>query len=307
MSEPVDSVPAVGARQPCPCGSGRRYKACHGKAASRAVHSRVLRPFAGLADEPDWVAMREVVSAGTAELSLSGRGADRTVTLSTVLPLAWPALVRQDGSVMVAMQTQTSSADLSRDVGDALSRALDADPGTPIPPRPPAEDAPRLQELLDVSAPLHVVVHSSFDYWVEGADEVDAETRASLERAGAAIRPTARLAGVQAAYWVAVGDRVQLRWVLAEDEDPLTDALARLSAAGSLGVGDGSRYLGSFRALGLLVPVWDLAEGTQVEDVEDPALAFRARLDDALAVTEPLSGAERRARQALAARQLTLG
>ena len=26
----------VGPRQPCPCGSGRRYKACHGSAAGPA-------------------------------------------------------------------------------------------------------------------------------------------------------------------------------------------------------------------------------------------------------------------------------
>ncbi|MCW2819581.1 MAG: hypothetical protein JWR42_2368, partial [Marmoricola sp.] len=33
-SEPAeDAAPGqVGPRQPCPCGSGRRYKACHGSA-----------------------------------------------------------------------------------------------------------------------------------------------------------------------------------------------------------------------------------------------------------------------------------
>ncbi len=306
MSEQTQSVPVVGGREPCPCGSGRRYKACHGKAASRAVHSRVLRPFAGLADEADWVAMREVVSAGTAELTLAGEAADRQVTLSSVLPMARPASVRQDGSVMLGMQTQTSSADLSRDLADALVQALAAAPGTAIAPRPLPADAPRMQDLLDVTAPLRVVVHSSFDYWVEDAEEVDADTRTSLERLGEAVAPTARLAGVEAAYWVTLGDRVQLRWVLAEDEDPLTDACARLFAAGSLDLGDGSRYLGSFRALGLLVPVWDLPDGMPVEEVEEPAAAFRSRLDDALSETAPLSGVERRARHALAARQLTL-
>ena len=46
------------------------------------------------------------------------------------------------------------------------------------------------------------------------------------------------------------------------DEDTLLDALARLHAAGADSVGEGSRYVGSFRAHGLVVPVWDLAEGT---------------------------------------------
>ena len=62
----------------------------------------------------------------------------------------------------------------------------------------------------------------------------------------------------------------------------------------------------SFRALGLLVPVWDLPDGMPVEEVEEPAAAFRSRLDDALSETAPLSGVERRARHALAARQLTV-
>ncbi|WP_242606257.1 SEC-C metal-binding domain-containing protein, partial [Protofrankia symbiont of Coriaria ruscifolia] len=36
--------PAVGLRSPCPCGSGRRYKACHGV---RRRPAPILRPFAG--------------------------------------------------------------------------------------------------------------------------------------------------------------------------------------------------------------------------------------------------------------------
>jgi hypothetical protein len=302
----TEQVPVVSGRAPCPCGSGRRYKACHGKAAARAVHTRVVRPFEGLADEPDWVAMRELVPAGTAALVLTGPHAGRDVTLSTVLPRAVPALVRQDGRIMLAAQTQTSSGDLSRDLADALTQALAADPGTPVPPRPLPPDVPRLQDLVDVAAPLRVVVHSSFDFWVDDADDVDDATRASLDRAGSAVSPTARLAGVRAAYWMVLGDRVQLRWVLPEDEDALVDAFARLHAAGRLDLGAGTRYLGSFRALGLLVPVWDLADGTDVDDVEEPAAAFRTRLDEALAAGGPLSGEERRARQALSARQLTI-
>lgn len=42
-------IPVVGAREPCPCGSGRRYKACHGRAAAQAVTELVQRPFDGLA------------------------------------------------------------------------------------------------------------------------------------------------------------------------------------------------------------------------------------------------------------------
>ena len=42
------------------------------------------------------------------------------------------------------------------------------------------------------------------------------------------------------------------------------------------------------------------------EQVEEPAAAFRARLDESLAADRPLTGEERRARAGLMSRQLTL-
>ena len=65
-----DDVPVVGMREPCPCGSGRRYKACHGRAAAHRGQHLVTRPFQGLASECDWVALREIVPAATAPLTL---------------------------------------------------------------------------------------------------------------------------------------------------------------------------------------------------------------------------------------------
>jgi hypothetical protein len=103
-----------------------------------------------------------------------------------------------------------------------------------------------------------------------------------------------------------VGERVHLRWVLPQDEDQLLDAIARLHAAGGSGLGEGSRYIGAFRAHGLLVPVWDLAPGTTADEVEQPAQAFAQRLGEALEVSTPLSYDERRARAGVVSRQLTL-
>ena len=40
----------VGPRQPCPCGSGKRYKACHG-AEDGGAEVYVGRPFEGLVQE----------------------------------------------------------------------------------------------------------------------------------------------------------------------------------------------------------------------------------------------------------------
>ena len=60
----------VGPREPCPCGSGRRYKNCHGS-ASGAPPAFVARPFAGLSGEADLVALRELVPSATAPLTLA--------------------------------------------------------------------------------------------------------------------------------------------------------------------------------------------------------------------------------------------
>ena len=299
-------VPVVGAREPCPCGSGRRYKACHGRAASNAVGQFVARPFEGLAAECDWVALREIVPAATAALSLSGTRAGRAVTLATVLPLAWPALVRTDGAVLVGLQVPGGSGDASRDVADALVRALDAEPGTPIVAGPLPGPGPRLQDLVDPSAALDVRIHQGFDFWLDGTEERTAEVTESMERANEAVVPTTRLESVEAAYWCDIGGRRHLRWVLPHDEEQLLAALARLAAADQDGMGAGSRYVGSFRADGLMVPVWDLAADTEAGEVEEPAAAFEARLGDALAESKPLDGAQRRALAELRSRQLTL-
>ncbi|WP_278258130.1 DUF5926 family protein [Nocardioides convexus] len=67
----------IGPRQPCPCGSGKRYKACHGAPGGGQVF--VKRPFEGMPSETDVVALRGLVPAATAPLSLTGEHAGRTV------------------------------------------------------------------------------------------------------------------------------------------------------------------------------------------------------------------------------------
>jgi hypothetical protein len=307
-------VPVVGQREPCPCGSGRKYKACHGRARDTAPTQHVTRPFAGLPGEVDWVAMREVVPAAIADVRLRAdadlpTSGDRPehVTVATVLPMAWPAMRRADGSVFVGLQNAAgASGDPSRDVGAALALAALAEPGTPVTTVDPAADAPRLQDLVDAEAAFEVTVHPGFDFWVEGADDLAPEVQQSLERANASVVPTQRLSSVEGAFWAHVGERVHLRWVLPQDEDQLLDAIARLHAAGRSGLGDGTRYIGAFRAHGLLVPVWDLAPGTTADEVEQPAQAFGERLAEALQVSTPLSYDERRARAGVVSRQLTL-
>jgi hypothetical protein len=250
------------------------------------------------------VALREIVPAATAPVTV--RGDDRTVTVSTVLPLAWPALVRQDGRVMLGLQVPARSGDVSRDLGWALEQALAAEPGTPVTSPNLPGPGPRLQDLL-ADEPFEVTVHEGFDYWVEGAADPSGEVAASMERANATVVPTVRLTSVPGAYWCRMTEKGHLRWVLPEAEAPALDALARLAASGDgLSLGEGTRYVGSFRAHGLLCPVWDLPVEQDAASLEEPVTALRARLDEALGAGDPLTDAERRARAGLMNRQLTL-
>src|SRR6478736_664729 len=239
-----DSQPAqgeVGPRQPCPCGSGKRYKACHG-AAGGAPAVFVNRPFDGMPSECDVVALRELVPAATAPLTLKEPDArGRSVQLCSLLPMAAPATVRESGQIWLGLQVQ-------HQFGMA----------------------------------------------------------AALEQANAAALPTARLTSVEAAYWTSVGSKEHLRWVMPEPEDELLDALARLHAAGKDDIAPGSRFVGMFRAHGLLAPVWDLPVGTGPEPLEEPAERFAADLAAALADDSPLTAEQRSARSGLANRQVTI-
>src|SRR4029077_14862129 len=90
----------------------------------------------------------------------------------------------------------------------------------------------------------------------------DARAAEALEQANGAVSPSARLAAVEAAYWIDAGPKEHLRWVLPYDEGSLMDALARLHTAGADVLVEGSKLVGMFRAHGLVVPVWDLPSGT---------------------------------------------
>ncbi|BBH65365.1 preprotein translocase SecA [Actinoplanes sp. OR16] len=270
----------------------------------------VARPFEGLADETEWVALRELVPAASAPLTLKPsvieEYGDRPVTLSTVLPMAWPAMTRQDGRVFIGLQRHVQSGDVSRDLAVAILSALQTKPGDTVAvPALPGE-GPRLQDLL-VDGPLEITMHDGFEYWLDADQIQDANVRASLERANASIYPTVRLATAKAAYWCRVApDKSHIRWVLPETEDKALDALARLSAAGELLLGEDTKFAGMFRAHGLLVPVWDVPGEPEGADFEAALADFAKRYADTLAVGEPLDAAARRAKQGLIGRQLTL-
>lgn len=290
---------AAGSRQPCHCGSGLRYRNCHGGKSSAVVH--VARPFAGLKGECDLVALKEFVPAGTARAVVGGR----EITFASLLPGAAPAIVRDNGEVLIGVQVQHSYRDPSRDLAAMVELALAADHGEVLGLAADPGEGPRLQDLLEGGL-TDFVVHSDFGYWMPPDAELNDAMEGVLDQANEAITPTVKVGGVESAYWTDVTSKEYLRWVLPHEEAPALDALARLHAAGADRLVDGARLVGMFRAHGLLVPVWDLAAGTGAEAIEAPLANFAQAFEVAFADETPLSAAERGARAGLTSRQLTL-
>ena len=160
----ADAIAGENPRRPCPCGSGKRYKACHG-AGDDVI---VTRPFAGLAAECELVAMREFLPSATAPLPTRD---GQQATVATVLPGASAALVRPNGEVLLGMQVQTRSGDLSADIARALRWAREAEPGTALPVVPPTGgDAVRLQDVLRADAHVDLTIHADFTWWLTPED-----------------------------------------------------------------------------------------------------------------------------------------
>ena len=296
--------------------SGRKAGPRAGRTrAEQAPRPAVIsRPFEGLAGECDLVALREFVPSATAQLTLAEPG--RPVLLGTVLPMASAALVRagdDDGAAetgIVGLQVQNRSEDLSRDLGAAIAWSRGAEPGQSLDAVDTSEPSanPRTQDLLDPTAELDITVHADFGWWLPEGQTPTGEVALSLERANDAIMPTALLEadGVRSAWWVDAGEKAHLRWVRPEDEDALMLALARLHSAGGLTLGEGSRYAGSFRAHGLLVPVFDLDRDKHAQEWAQATAALGTALAEALAVDEPLTAEQRRSRDGLRNRQVTI-
>jgi hypothetical protein len=286
----------------------RRAAVSDGGGKTKVRDVFVGRPFEGLPDETDWIALRELVPAATTPLRLGGEYADRygerDITLATVLPLAWPALTKPDGRIFIGLQRGTQSGDVSRDLALSLLLALEAEPGGPVSVPPLPGPGPRLQDVLGADG-LDVTVRDGFDFWLD-EESTDPDVRASLERANGSVFPTVRLAAAPAAYWCRFPEKAHVRWVLSDDEDTALAALSKLSRAGELPLGPTTKFAGMFRAHGLLVPVWDLPVEPEAGAWEEPVLEFAQRYADAKAAGPALDADERRARQGLLGRQITL-
>ncbi|MFT4126812.1 MAG: DUF5926 family protein [Gordonia sp. (in: high G+C Gram-positive bacteria)] len=313
-------------------GSNRAERVAARKARQAAALVATPRPFAGLAAECDLVALRSFVASATAVLDLvepgppapvltsavpddadlpgGPAGTRNEVVLATILPGAIAALCRESRGRtegLVALQTDPEPADVAFGLSAAIGWAAHADAGTEYPGAP--GDAVPLTDVLNADAPLDIIVHNDFAWWFPPGSEVPGEIATMLERANDTVRPTARMhisSGLGAPWWVDAGERAHLRWIRPEPEDDLMTALARLHAAGNLTLGEGSRFAGSFRTHGLLVPVFDLDPERHHEEWYDALAAFDDQLAHALTQTGDLTIAERSSRDGIRGRQVTL-
>ncbi|MEU1984642.1 DUF5926 family protein [Nocardia sp. NPDC019395] len=294
-------------------GGNRAQRLAERRAALQEAEQAVARPFQGLAAECDLVALREFVPSATAELTLTPAvAAERPVVLGTVLPGAVAALVRVGDTPTgyVGVQVQAPTADPAADIAASVLWSQSAEPGDSLAVAQAAPGGPALSDVIVADAPLKLVVHQDFDWWVPEGVQPDPQIAATIEQAKEAIMPSDRLdlgsEAIGAPWWVDAGDKAHLRWVRPESEDDLMLALARLHAAGDLHLGEGSRFAGSFRTHGLLVPVFDLDPERHMSEWRGPATEFGARLVEALAVDSPLTSEQRRSRDGLRSRQVTL-
>lgn len=279
----------TGAREPCPCGSGKRYKACHGKESANAATTFVARPFEGLDNEEHWIAMREILPAATMHATLKDKS---TLTFVTILPDQAAAMRTKSGRLLVAMQTPTSSGDASRDIASAIEAAKELTSEDSL-AAAPLGGTQRLQDM--VAKADDITLHETFDFW-----ELDAEV---TSHASEGIVLTEKL-DVAGAYWCDFPERRVVRWVITTPEDRALDGLARLAARGENKCGENSRYLGAFRADGVLIPVWEVNE--DAGSVAQSMKRLSTSVLQAIGVEQPLNADERRARAGLIGRNVTL-
>lgn len=266
----------------------------------------VRRPFEGIPNEQDLVAMRQLIPAATMAAKTTAEHGGVQVILATILPMAWPAIHRTDGTVIVGLQATLPGGDVSRGLGQAIVSALALPTGQQVEKVQITADSPRLQDVLDLTGDFPIEVHETFDFWIDPGADRTPQVEASLTQANESILPTKPVEGLEHAYWVDAGPKEHLRWVLDADEDRVIDAVARLHARRESALAEGTKYVGSFRAEGLSIPVWDLPKGFGPEGVAEIAEEYREKFMQALETEEPLTALERRARGGIVARQVTL-
>ena len=270
----------------------------------RVVIPFVERPFEGLPHEPELVAMREILPLATIPVRTTQEYGSADVTLTTILPSMAAAIRRKDGVVLVALQTVTNSGDPSLDIASRLLEALKLKEGEALQSPGLPEPGPRLQDILDPESFGEMELYEEPHFWMTPKEAGQPDNREALANSREQLIPTKRVDGVEGAYWCRMS-REFVRYVRPEPRDAVLDGLARLRAADTCSF-DESRFVGAFRAQGLLIPVWELQRGAEADELSKPMTAFADVLAEVIASTEPLSAEEKRARAGIVSRQVTL-
>lgn len=264
----------------------------------------VDRPFEGLAFEPQLVAMREILPAATLPVKTVAEHGAEELQIVTLLPGMAAASRRKDGVLLVAAQTVMNSGDVSLDIADRILKGLKLKPGETLQQNDQPVPGPRLQDVLDMSFESVMELHDDYAFWVDPAELEDPQMKAAVEQTCDQVLPTTEVPGVDGAFWCRM-QREFVRWVRPEPEAQVLDALARMHQVRELGF-EGGRFVGAFRALGLLIPVFELEAGAEADELTKPMEAFVERFSKAMAVTDALTPEERRARAGIISRQVTL-
>lgn len=264
------------------------------------------RPFADLALEGALVALQDLIPAGTLTVRLSEAYEGLEVQICSLLPGMAHAMVREDGLPQVAMQIAAHSADAGHDLAQALvavAQAAQAQQRGVVAVDVQAPGPSLAEVLVDEAAPVQI--HAGVEFWFAPEQLEQAQVQQILEQSSAEMVPTAAVEGIDNAYWVSLG-RPFVRWVRTEEGSDVLSGLARLHAARELTLGEGTKFAGYFRTCGLLIPVWELPEGTTAADLAKPMAELGKKLTKAIASTEALTFEERKAKEGLITREVNL-
>jgi len=250
--------------------------------------------------------MREILAAASGQLQLNQACGGGHLQVVSVLPDMVRTWTRADAVPVVAMQPAMGSDDLSVDLATWVLDQLGEDQRQAVEKRAgqPGRRL-RLQDLVDPDSTLELKVYESFEYWAE-LDPKDEDLVAAAKESQGKLDPIEQVLGLDMAFWTVLNGRAFLRWSLGIEEEELLDALARLQAKRQAGVVSQAKYVGAFRALGTVIPVWELPGGTTADDLAQHLPAYQSRLEAALKAKQELDYDERRARAGLVARSLTL-
>lgn len=296
-------------KEDLPEGMSRRQAKLAARAAEREALQKDPRPYGGLAAETQLIAMQEFVPAATVKVDVKGT----PVTIATVLPGAGAGMVREEslgGERFVALQVRAHSQNPGRDLAYALNWAVNAQPGDTLESTAADGTQPKITELLDADATLDITPHDDFNWWFAEGATVPMELRQGLSNANDSIIPSREVAKdlPGAIWWVNPGGgKAHIRWVRQEDnENKLLNALARIGARSELNLGEGTKFAGTFRAHGLIVPVFDLDPEVDMNSYDEALKALGEAIEKEYENSAQLSAEERRQLENIKSRQVTI-